>query len=1726
MKRIANYKVIEKIGETRNSIVYRAKGEGERESKTVVIKEFRTRYPSATDIARFNQEYGIIRGINLDGVIKALDLVTEDGIFHLVIEDFDGISLKELIRNEEISVESFLEIAIKTADTLGKLHVENIIHKDIKPSNILINSKTGEVKITDFGISRVLTREDEDIYNREVVEGTLLYMSPEQTGRINRTVDYRTDLYSLGITFYEIVTGALPFESDDPMEVMHSHIAIMAPSPHDLESHIPEMISRIIMKLMLKTPEERYQTGFGLKFDLEECLRQLEKSASIEPFELGVRDIANRFIIPQMLVGREKDIDTLLFGFEKASQGSREFLVVKGAPGIGKSALINEVHKPIVAKRGYYISGKYEQFTRDRPYSAIIQAFEGLIKKLLMESDERINKWKEDILEAVGRNGGIITEIIPELELIIGRQRDVQEVTPKESRDRFNLVFENFVKVFLKEEHPISLFLDDLQWSDLASLEFLKRLATSTEIKYLYIVCSYRDNEVDQNHPAALTIREIERRDVAVSNITLGPLKERDVQALILNFMRCEEDEASTLANLVHQKTGGNPFFINQFLQTIYSKKLIKIDPYSGWSLDLENIGKTKVTDNIVELMVEKISALPLDALAIVKVCSAIGNRFALHDLAYLMDIPIEKALSDLTIAIENGYVDYDREMSLYVFHHDRIQEAAYSLIPEDEKPGLHYRIGRLAMENSKESGFQNMLFSIADHLNLGAKIVAEKNENIEVAGLNHEAGRKAKLSAAYSPAMKYLDAGISLLNEDAWENEYELILSLLTQSVEVSCLLGDYDRMESLSETSLGNAKTLLDKVTIYTVKITAAIARENLDSALNDARQVGKLLGRMQKGNIFRILIQFIKLKLALIWKSDKKILSLPDMTHPIELAALEYGSALGYLLLNLVPNTFALYILKNVHGSLKYGLAPHHAHNYATFASILIAGFNDIDGGYRYGKLALELADREFSRRYRSITLCAYNTIVRHWKEPLRNSIEPFMEGYKLGLENGDLFYAAFNLNLHTIYSYVAGYELTELLKVVEDHRNSIINLNQLHWLNEQNILWQVLLNLTDVGDSRTKLTGKAMDEDIMVPQWEAANNKIVLAAFFSNKNTLCVLHHEYSEALKCVDEVETYLESVAGSVIIRNVAFYGSIAKLALCPEASSRDRRKYFKWANKHHKLLRKWAKYSPENNLHRYHLIKAEMARVQRKNETAETHYDLAITLSRDHQYLHEEAFANELAARYYLSIGKKRMASLYLRDAYNCYYRWGAISKLKQLKELYPGLLETTERTSISPPDAQSGSSTGSRTTKSVVIDVSTVKKVHEAIAGEFHLDKVLEKIMNVTFENAGAQRGFLLLRKGDDFCIFAKGTANEEIAIGEEAIDESHELSRSIINYVLRTGSRVILDNACRQGEYTGDSHIAKNGVKSLFCIPIVYQKNIIGSLYMENNLTTAAFTEERLEVLNLIIPEAAIAIKNAQSVEQDKKNAVLKEEIEHARRIQTGLTPTEPKIDGYEITGYMETADDVGGDYYDVINANGIDWLVIGDVSGHGLGAGLIMMMVQTAIRVTLEKNPQISPSGLLSSINGAITGNINKLGEGKYMTITVFALRDVGKFEFAGQHQDIFVYREKTGTVERFETNGMWLGIVDDIEEMLEDGTLSLDIGDVILLYTDGITEAWRKGRDASKFSEADMYGEERLQAAFARLASGTTEVIKNGIIEELKAYSCPDDVSMLVLKRIS
>ncbi len=1471
MEKIGNYILREKILETKNSIIYR--GHKKNASQPLIIKCLKTTHSTPSEIARFRQEYERIKKLDIKGVIKTFDVLHYKEGFVLCQEDFVGIPIKHHLEKKEIlDLKSFLKISANITDALGNIHASGIIHRAINPNNILISPTTEEIRITNFGISAIITHENDEVYNPDFINGTLAYMSPEQTGRMNRTVDYRTDLYSFGITLYEIITGVLPLKSQDPMDLIHAHIATMPMPPARLDSHMPVIISDIVMRLLAKNPEERYQNAFGLEADFRQCLKQLEEKKKITPFDLGKHDISDRFIIPQKLFGREKEIGELISSFEEAANREKgiSVTVVAGAPGIGKSAMVNEIHKPIVAKKGYFISGKYEQFRRDKPYSAIIQAFQVLVKQILSESEERINLWRDNLLSALGDNGKVITDVIPEVELIIGTPPDLPMLGPEESKNRFNFVFEKFMKVFPQKEHPVALFLDDLQWADRASLQFMKNIMLG-DIHHLFLIFSYRDNEVDEMHPVTDFLKEAEKNNIKVDRITLGPLKEKEVTDLIVHFLRCSEARGFGLAGLVQKKAGGNPFFVNQFLHTLYNEKMIVHKGANGWQWDVGEISRMKVTDNLVEMMAGKIGKLSPGTQDVLKICACIGNRFELETLAALRNTSVDSALADLTEAMNEGMVS--RIGDLYVFHHDRIHEAAYSMVAEAEKSALHYRIGKHILKTTDEKELQNRIFYIVDQLDLGVAMIKDKGEQKEVVLLNLQAGKTAKASAAYAPAFNYLKSGIALLEENPWTNQYDLTLDLYTESTEAAYLMGDYDKMNELAEVALGYAKTTLEKVKIYTSRIYACIAREDYQGAIDMALPVVRLLGVRipDKPKKVHVGIELMKLKFRLLGKTPESLLDFPKSDDPEMIALGKILASMGHAAFYTDPNLLAFIILKAFGLMFKYNhLVPENAFAFAGFGIVLAAGLFDFKGAIKFGKLGLKLVEKLGARDQEAKTIFVYNALVRHWKYPMKESIEPMLEGYRIGLETGDLGFATFNLYFTEVHQIFTGRELSELEKYMQRNNKGIAGLKQGHTLTLQSLTWQAVLNLLGRCDNPVELTGKATEGESLLPSWEQSGNRAALSVYWFVKLIMCSVFNEYKMALKASDEFRKYMDAQQGVLINKYAVVLDAVARLMAYKEASFFNKIRHRVLIGIDQLKMRAWAKSAPMNCSYMYNLMQALYIWIIHENlEKAEKYFELAIKQCREYENFVVEGIASEIIAGIYRSIGDEKKAKHYMAETHACYSKWGATGLLNKITKMYPDLMPSESSLSL---EEEATTSTKIKGDMSVALDLSTVMQVSQVISSEIMLERLLQKVMHMSVTSAGAQRGYLILESEGKLIIEASEDidSDETKVMQSMPLQECADICQAIVNYVHHSGKDVILGNAAQEGPFTDDSYIIRTQRKSILCTSIMNKGKISGIIYMENNLSVDAFTPERLEILRIISAQAAISIENAKLFE----------------------------------------------------------------------------------------------------------------------------------------------------------------------------------------------------------------------------------------------------------------
>ena len=1518
----------------------------------VVIKFLRNPFPSFNELVQFRNQYTIAQNLKLPSVIQTLALEPYQNGYALVMEDFGGISLKELLEqtgnlgenNQTLII--FFQIALQITEALEGLYRQRVIHKDIKPANILIHPETKQVKLIDFSIASLLPRETQEIQSVNNLEGTLAYISPEQTGRMNRGIDYRSDYYALGITFYELLSGELPFVSNDPMELLHCHLAIQPKILHQVNPNIPLVLSEIVHKLMAKNAEDRYQSALGLKYDLETCLQQITTIGKIENFEIGKRDLSDRFIIPEKLYGREKEVQELLKSFDRISQGSTELMLVAGFSGIGKTVVVNEVHKPIVRQKGYFIKGKYDQFNRNIPFSAFVQAFQDLMGQLLSESDVRLEGWKNQILVAVGNNGQVLIEVIPELENILGQQPPAPKLSGSAAQNRFNLLFQNFVQVFTSKEYPLVIFLDDLQWADSASLNLLQLLMQGSG--YLLILGAYRDNEVSPVHPFILTVDEIAKTGANVNTITLLPLNQQALNRLVADTLNCELSLAEPLTELIYQKTQGNPFFATQFLKVLADDRLISFDPeMHHWQCDIAQVRALAFTDDVVEFMALQLQKLSPETQNVLKLAACIGSQFDLQTLAIVYERSEAETATALWRALQEGLIipinesykffqggteSSEIEQTIvvpYRFLHDRIQQAAYFLIPEAQKQNTHLKIGQRLQRDTPQAERNNQVFVIVNQLNMSHGLIEYPSERTDLAKLNLVAGRKAKDSTAYNAALNYLSIGIDLLPSDQWQTEYPLTLELHQLAAEVAFLKPDFMQMEQLVSTVLKQAKTLLETIKIHEIQIQYYQANNQLEQAVWLALEVLQQLGvhLPKKPDLSDIQLASKALQASLASHSIEHLIDLPQMTNPKVLSAMRLLSCASSSAYIAAPQLFPLMIFKAIELSMTYGNAPASVFAYADYGMSLCGVMGDIETGSQFGALALKLLEKSHDLTYKASTITVVNSSIRHWQEPLAVTLTPLMQAYTSGLETGDVEFAALAAHMYCYHSYLVGRELSNVAEYMKTYTEAIAELQQKNILYFNQIYWQTILNLMGQAENPCYLIGTAYNERQMQPLHLQGNNRTLLYYFYFNKASLLYLFEDYAQAVEQIAWARQFLEGVTSRPLVPLFYVYESLILLATYAEQPEAERRHRFDRVVVNREKIQRYAQYAPMNYRHKLNLVEAEQAKVVGNNAEAIDLYDRAIAGAKANEYIQEEALANELAAKFYLGWGKEKVAAGYMQEAYYCYARWGAKAKTDDLETRYPKLLAPIlhqPQTSFDPLATLISSTYSSTQTSSGTIsdalDFASVVRSAQTLSSEIHLEELPKTLTQIILQNSGADKCVLVLPQDNLWQVRAISTP-EATEICAVPLEEHPDIPIKLIQYVKRTQSIVVVNNLETDLPVIGD-YLHQYQPKSILGLPILSQGHLAGILYLSNQSTAGVFTSDRLTVINFLCTQAAISLENARlyHLEQVKNHELAQKEAQYRNVFESvtdGLTIIELETGrslsvnpvAYKMFGYTE-------------------------------------------------------------------------------------------------------------------------------------------------------------------------------------------------------------------------
>ena len=1459
---LAQY-ALEELRRDGEMVLYRGRHRAPSEAilRAILLLAPVSEHPSPASLARLEHEYSLRAELEATHVVRPLALTQADGRTMLMLEDPGGMPLDRLLRGS-MEIAQFLRLGVGITAALGRVHNRELVHKDIKPANILVNDATGQVWLMGFGIASRQPRERQSPEPPELIAGTLPYMAPEQTGRMNRSIDSRSDLYALGVTLYEMLTASLPFTASDLMEWVHCHIARRPVPPAERLKDVPRSISAIVMKLLAKTAEERYQTAAGVESDLRRCLADWERHRRIDDFPLGEHDTPDRLLIPERLYGREREIETLLAAFDRVvKRGTPELVLVSGYSGVGKSSVVNELHKVLVAPRGLFASGKFDQYKRDIPYSTLAQAFQSLIRHLLAKSDAELAPWREALREALGPNGQLMVDLVPELKLIIGDQPPVTDLPSKDAQWRFQLVVRRLIGVFARHAHPLVLFLDDLQWLDAATLDLLEHLLTGPDVRHVLLIGAYRDNEVTGLHPLTRTLDAIRQAGGLVQEISLAPLARDDVGQLVADTLRCEPARAAPLAQLLHEKTAGNPFFLMQFLHALAEEGLLAFEhDQARWSWDLGRIHAKGYTENVVGLMVGKLHRLPAETRTAMQQLACLGNVADITILSVVLATSQEQVHADLWEAVRLELVQ--RLAGSYKFVHDRVQEAAYSLIPEESRAEAHLRIGRLLAAHTPPEKREEAIFEIVNQLNRAVALITSAEERQQLAELNLVAGKRAKASTAYASALRHLTAGAALLPEDSWERQHELIFTIELQRAECEFLFGELAaadrRLAALSvraSNTVERAAVACLRVDLYT---TVGAGDRAVAVGLDYLRHLGIDWSPHPTEEAVRREYERIRCKLD--GRTIEELIELPLMSDQASLATLDVLTKLFPPALFTDANLLSLAICRAVNLSLECGNSDGSCTPYVMFGMVAGTRFGDYQAGFRFGRLGCELVEKRGLKRFQARTYLYFGTHVVPWTRHIRASRDLLRRAFEAANKSVDVTFAAYSCASLNVNLLAAGDPLVEVQREAE---NGLRFAQKARFGLVVDIIAPQLALIRTLRGLTSNFGGfdDGQFDELEFERHLSSNPDTALPEcwYWIRKLQARFFAADYEAAVAASSRAQQIRSAPPSLFEAAEHQFYGALSRAASCDCATAALRQQHFEALAAHRKQLEVWAQNCPDNFENRAALVGGEIARIEGRDVDAMRLYEQAIRSARDNGFVHNEALANELAARFYAARGFEQIAQLYLRNARHCYLSWGADGKVRQLDELYPHLKEE-ER--LPGPASTVG-------TPVQHLDLATVLKVSQAVSGEIVLEQLIDTLMRAALEHAGAERGLLIVPGAGELKVEAEATTSGEKLMVHREQDPiaAAALPQSIVNYVVRTREAVILDDASGANPFSDDEYIRRTRARSVLCLPLMKQNRVIALLYLENNLAARVFTPARIAVLKLLASEAATSLENSR-------------------------------------------------------------------------------------------------------------------------------------------------------------------------------------------------------------------------------------------------------------------
>ncbi|WP_332874009.1 diguanylate cyclase [Amphritea pacifica] len=1470
-------------------VVYRARSAVD--GAVVAVETLDAEFPDRQQVAEIRREGEIAQRLaDVAGVRKVYAVISHgSGNLALVCEPFDQ-SLRShlaLRGGGGLPLAECLEIALSLAHTLGGIHSRDIVHKALTPGNVLFNPLNGATGLAGFGIASELDQERQALQMSRQLEGPLPYISPEQTGRMNRDLDYRSDYYSLGVLLFELLTGQQPFQADNVLEWVHSHISQIPPAPHEIDPEVPEAVSAIILKLLSKSPEARYQSAGGLIHDLSYCADRLAAGQLVDPFELGRKEVVQKFLVPQKLYGREAELGQLFDLFETVVAGGNVFCLVKGYSGVGKSSLVNEIDQPLVRERGFFVQGKFEQFQHGEAYTALAATFRGLVQQILTEPEVKLARWREDLLAVLASNAALVIDLVPELELIVGPQPAVAELPPAEARNRLQRALIAFLRVFASDGHPVVLFLDDLQWSDVPTLELMRRLVTSRELSHLLLIGAYRDHEVGVSHPLRLLLEDLGGRE-NIHQLHLGQLDRNSVRDMVSDALCSNVEQTRPLSDMLYDKAQGNPFFTTELLRQLHKEGAIVADQISGrWSWDLDAARWSGVSNDVVEFMVDNLRRFTPQTQQVLQLAACIGGTFDLLTLAAIYEASVDATAMALLPALKQHTVqplnsDYRLvgEVSatdsgntvivnpVYRFQHDRVQQAAYALIDPSLRPSVHLSVGRLMLQHADNQVPDDRLIDIVAHLNEGRRLITSADEQRSLAELNLRAGIRAKQASAYEVALGYLQISAEFLPADSWQSVPSLMQALAEETQQCAYLTGRVKEADEWIEVMLENAQSDLERSHILAIRTRQYATLGRMEDSILSAIQGLAILGVefIQHPGVEDVARERQRVTENLGGRAIAELVNAQQVDNPATLTAMRLlMETFAAAFLSGSGNLFPYLVTKAVNLSLSYGNCPETAFAYAAYGMLLCGEYDEPEEGFQYASAGLAINEKLDDLALRARVIYVYAMFVYHWSKPWSGLTSWFRKGIEAGYQSGDLLYLAYSAQDCVIWD--PSMDLETAYRLHSDNMEIVRECAYQDSLDSGTLFLQLQRNLLGLTDAPCSLSDDQFDEALCLEGMRQRQFMTGIANYHIYSAEICYLYGEYERALEHVRAQDELIKSAMS--LPQLVRFYitSFLTLSTLYPDMEVEQQAETRARLERDLARMKRWADSCETNFRHLQLLMEAELQRLDGQNEAALEGYDIAIDAARESGFLRDEATACERAARHLLAIARRRSAEGYLRAAHRIYDRWGAHRKVTLLEQEFAVLRE------LSP---LAGTPYGTDVVGD--LDLASVMKASRAMSEEIILDRLLKKTMSILLENAGGQWGCLVVKR-DAGLVVEAGTFPETGLSADDlpgrSLVQSSEgapvfLPVTLISEVLHSGEAVVLRDAASEGAFVQDPYVLEVQPASVLCVPLLRER-FAGVLYIENNLASGVFTSGRVEVIRLLAAQASVAIENARLYEQ---------------------------------------------------------------------------------------------------------------------------------------------------------------------------------------------------------------------------------------------------------------